>query len=250
MLLMVTRLGWVKLITIKIYLIVIKFWSVAPVQIRKNVMSVLCWFIINKVIKLFVLSSFIHSYEMSNCWMYSVKHNMHYLKSPHRTLDTAVPDLKSLGYDGIEIPLKSILHFGKDKFKTLMADNNMEVVVMVIKFCLSLFPSFSLSLSHPLSIYLSLTIYLSTSLSTSMSICVSVCLSACLPVCISIYLPTCLHAFLSVSSVCLSIYNVFTGRSDADCCRDTPSISNQISLEWKWVSVTNGRAYTREVLLM
>jgi sugar phosphate isomerase/epimerase len=72
---------------------------------------------------------------------------MHYLKSPHRTLDTAVPDLKSLGYDGIEIPLKSILHFGKDKFKTLMADNNMEVVVMVIKFCLSLFFSLSLCLS-------------------------------------------------------------------------------------------------------
>jgi len=42
------------------------------------------------------------------------------LQSPHRTLDTAIPDLKSLGYDGIEIPLKSILHFGAEKFKTLI----------------------------------------------------------------------------------------------------------------------------------
>ena len=42
------------------------------------------------------------------------------LQSPHRTLDTALPDLKSLGYDGIEIPLKSILHFGSEKFKALI----------------------------------------------------------------------------------------------------------------------------------
>jgi sugar phosphate isomerase/epimerase len=52
-------------------------------------------------------------------------------KSPHHTLDTALPDLKSLGYDGIEIPLKAILHFGKDKFKGLLAESGLEVVVMV-----------------------------------------------------------------------------------------------------------------------
>ena len=46
-------------------------------------------------------------------------------------MDTAIPDLKNLGYDGIEIPLKSILHFGPQKFKALIKKHNMQVIVMV-----------------------------------------------------------------------------------------------------------------------
>lgn len=53
-------------------------------------------------------------------------------KSPHRILDTAVPALQKLGYDGIELPLKAILQYGKDKFKRLMKDCNMKVIVMAM----------------------------------------------------------------------------------------------------------------------
>ena len=52
-------------------------------------------------------------------------------KSPHRTLDTALPALAKLGYDGIEIPLKAILHYGKEKFKELINQCNLKVIVMV-----------------------------------------------------------------------------------------------------------------------
>jgi hypothetical protein len=46
-------------------------------------------------------------------------------------LDTAIPDLKSLGYDGIEIPLKSILHFGKENFKALVAEHQVKNNIVV-----------------------------------------------------------------------------------------------------------------------
>ena len=52
-------------------------------------------------------------------------------KSPHRTLETALPALAKLGYDGIEIPLKAILHYGKEKFKELINQCNLKVIVMV-----------------------------------------------------------------------------------------------------------------------
>jgi len=51
--------------------------------------------------------------------------------SPHRTLETALPALAKLGYDGIEIPLKAILHYGKEKFKELINQCNLKVIVMV-----------------------------------------------------------------------------------------------------------------------
>lgn len=48
-------------------------------------------------------------------------------QSPHKTLDTALPELAELGYDGIEIPLKAIFQYGKDKFKSLLAKCNLKV---------------------------------------------------------------------------------------------------------------------------
>ena len=53
-------------------------------------------------------------------------------KSPHRSLDTAIPALAELGYDGIEIPLKGILQHGKEKFKKMLAANNLKVIIMVM----------------------------------------------------------------------------------------------------------------------
>ena len=55
-----------------------------------------------------------------------------FLKSPHRSLDTAIPALADLGYDGIEIPLKGILQYGKEKFKKMLAANNLKVIIMVM----------------------------------------------------------------------------------------------------------------------
>ena len=57
---------------------------------------------------------------------------MSFLKSPHRSLDTAIPALADLGYDGIEIPLKGILQYGKEKFKKILAANNLKVIIMVM----------------------------------------------------------------------------------------------------------------------
>lgn len=53
-------------------------------------------------------------------------------QSPHKTLDTALPALAELGYDGIEIPLKGILQYGADKFKSLLAKCNLKVIIMVM----------------------------------------------------------------------------------------------------------------------
>ncbi|TRY63993.1 hypothetical protein TCAL_02079 [Tigriopus californicus] len=51
--------------------------------------------------------------------------------SPHHHLETALPALKSLGYDGVEAPLKFILYFGKDKFKDLLRQHELKVIIMV-----------------------------------------------------------------------------------------------------------------------
>ena len=54
-----------------------------------------------------------------------------FFKSPHKTLDTALPALAELGYDGIEIPLKAIYQFGAEKFKDLLKECNLKVIIMV-----------------------------------------------------------------------------------------------------------------------
>ena len=53
-------------------------------------------------------------------------------QSPHKSLDTAIPALAELGYDGIEIPLKGILQYGPDKFKDLLAKCGLKVIIMVM----------------------------------------------------------------------------------------------------------------------
>ncbi len=53
-------------------------------------------------------------------------------QSPHRSLDTAIPALAELGYDGVEIPLKGILQHGKEKFKKLLDANGLKVIIMVM----------------------------------------------------------------------------------------------------------------------
>ena len=53
-------------------------------------------------------------------------------KVPHHTYDTLLPALAELGYDGVEIPLKAILFYGKDKFKKLLADTGLKVIVMAM----------------------------------------------------------------------------------------------------------------------
>ena len=40
--------------------------------------------------------------------------------------------MADLGYDGIEIPLKGILQYGKEKFKKMLAANNLKVIIMVM----------------------------------------------------------------------------------------------------------------------
>lgn len=52
-------------------------------------------------------------------------------RSPHRTFDTLIPELASLGYDGIECPLKMILHIGKDKFKSMLKQYGLKCTIMI-----------------------------------------------------------------------------------------------------------------------
>ena len=37
-----------------------------------------------------------------------------------------------MGYDGVELPLKAILFYGKDKFKRLLAKTGLRVIVMAM----------------------------------------------------------------------------------------------------------------------
>ena len=49
------------------------------------------------------------------------------IQSPHKTYDTLLPALADLGYDGVELPLKAILFYGKDKFKKLLKATGLKV---------------------------------------------------------------------------------------------------------------------------
>jgi len=53
-------------------------------------------------------------------------------KSPFRNYDEALPELKRLGYDGVEIPLKFILYYGKEKFSKLLKETGLKVIIMVM----------------------------------------------------------------------------------------------------------------------
>lgn len=52
-------------------------------------------------------------------------------RSPWRTFGQAIPEIAKLGYDGIEIPFKLILHLGKDEFKGLMKQHGLKCTIMV-----------------------------------------------------------------------------------------------------------------------
>lgn len=52
-------------------------------------------------------------------------------RSPHHTLEQAVPELARLGYDGVEIPFKLILHIGKEKFRGLLQQHGLKCTIMI-----------------------------------------------------------------------------------------------------------------------
>jgi len=52
-------------------------------------------------------------------------------ESPFLDTEAAIAEVARLGYDGLECPLKFILHFGKEKFKSLMKKYNLDVIVMI-----------------------------------------------------------------------------------------------------------------------
>ena len=53
-------------------------------------------------------------------------------RSPYLENDAAFAEIARLGYDGIEIPLKGILQYGKEKFKKILAANDLKVIIMVM----------------------------------------------------------------------------------------------------------------------
>eukprot|EP00933_Yihiella_yeosuensis_P042534 TRINITY_DN37154_c0_g1_i1.p1 TRINITY_DN37154_c0_g1~~TRINITY_DN37154_c0_g1_i1.p1 ORF type:complete len:366 (-),score=56.99 TRINITY_DN37154_c0_g1_i1:86-1183(-) len=52
-------------------------------------------------------------------------------RSPVRSLEQAAKELAALGYDGIEIPFKVILYLGKERFKTVLKENNLKCNIMI-----------------------------------------------------------------------------------------------------------------------
>eukprot|EP01062_Namystynia_karyoxenos_P001423 TRINITY_DN10493_c0_g1_i1.p1 TRINITY_DN10493_c0_g1~~TRINITY_DN10493_c0_g1_i1.p1 ORF type:complete len:379 (+),score=145.70 TRINITY_DN10493_c0_g1_i1:75-1139(+) len=51
----------------------------------------------------------------------------HLARSPHTEIETALPALKALGYDGIECAYKQTLKVGREKFKRLLEENGLKV---------------------------------------------------------------------------------------------------------------------------
>jgi hypothetical protein len=52
-------------------------------------------------------------------------------KSPHKSIDTVVPHLASLGYDGLEMPFKLALFLGTDKLKSLLHKHQMQLTLSI-----------------------------------------------------------------------------------------------------------------------
>lgn len=52
-------------------------------------------------------------------------------RSPFRNLEQVIPELAKLGYDGIELPFKLILHTGKEKFKSLLREHKLKCTIMI-----------------------------------------------------------------------------------------------------------------------
>lgn len=52
-------------------------------------------------------------------------------RSPFRTFEQAIPEIARLGYDGIEICMKMILHIGKARFSSLLKQHGLKCTIMV-----------------------------------------------------------------------------------------------------------------------
>ncbi|MFT7531128.1 MAG: hypothetical protein ACI9FD_002139, partial [Gammaproteobacteria bacterium] len=50
---------------------------------------------------------------------------------PHRDIDTLIPDLAALGYDGLEMPLKLALFLGPERLKTLLLQHQMLLTLSI-----------------------------------------------------------------------------------------------------------------------
>jgi sugar phosphate isomerase/epimerase len=51
--------------------------------------------------------------------------------SPHHDIDTLLPHLASLGYDGVEMPLKLALFLGPERLKTLLTQYDMHLTLSI-----------------------------------------------------------------------------------------------------------------------
>jgi sugar phosphate isomerase/epimerase len=52
-------------------------------------------------------------------------------KGPHRDIDTLLPHLASLGYDGLEMPFKLALFLGPERLKELLKRLNMRLTLSI-----------------------------------------------------------------------------------------------------------------------
>lgn len=52
-------------------------------------------------------------------------------RSPHRNVDTLIPHLASLGYDGVEMPFKLALYLGPDRLKALLNQHGMRLTLSI-----------------------------------------------------------------------------------------------------------------------
>lgn len=52
-------------------------------------------------------------------------------RSPHHSVDTAIPHLAELGYDGIELPFKLALYIGPEKLKTMLSQHDMALTLSI-----------------------------------------------------------------------------------------------------------------------
>ena len=51
--------------------------------------------------------------------------------SPHRDIDTLIPALAALGYDGLEMPLKLALYLGPERLKAMLNQHNMVISLSI-----------------------------------------------------------------------------------------------------------------------
>jgi sugar phosphate isomerase/epimerase len=52
-------------------------------------------------------------------------------RSPFQTFDQAIPEIARLGFDGVELPFKMILHIGKEHFKTMLKKHNLKCTITI-----------------------------------------------------------------------------------------------------------------------